>query len=67
MHELAGAEGIEPSIVVLETTVIPLNYAPLLLRNSLRIVFCLDQKSMEPIYMTIQAPDMFFRFYDEYE
>lgn len=26
---LAGAEGIEPSLTVLETAVLPLNYAPM--------------------------------------
>ena len=29
LHSLAGAVGIEPTSMVLETTVLPLNYAPL--------------------------------------
>lgn len=28
IFQLAGAEGIEPSLLVLETSVLPLNYAP---------------------------------------
>ena len=30
MDFLAGAEGVEPSLMVLETTVKPFNYAPIL-------------------------------------
>ena len=39
-YQVAGAEGIEPSSKVLETPILPLNYAPIkFYRNDSRLVY----------------------------
>ena len=45
MELVAGAEGFEPSLTVLETVALPLNYAPIMEHHS----------GVEPDYTALQA------------
>ena len=58
---MAGAEGIEPSSAVLETDILPLNYAP---KYLILPVFCTDRRYNSPQQDTTPIQKSKWKYYN---